>query len=128
MFCPKCGNADQIEETYCRQCGIFLHDPSKPFKKKERPPAEHLRANTFLTVLSGVTSILMAVWLYSFLLRHWDVPPIVNYIVAGLLTANFAWQVQVFIRTMMLKKQINRLDRTAEVKPISIREIISPGG
>ncbi len=29
MFCPKCGTADQIENSYCRNCGEFLPDLTK---------------------------------------------------------------------------------------------------
>lgn len=104
MFCPKCGKAEQVAETYCRHCGTYLPDPFQSPRKAT--PAEHLKANSVLAVMSGVTSALLAIWLYSFLLRGWDVPPIINYIVAGLLTANFAWQVQTFIRTRKLWGQL----------------------
>ncbi|MBV9216226.1 MAG: zinc ribbon domain-containing protein [Acidobacteria bacterium] len=104
MFCPKCGHPDQSPETFCRKCGTYLPDLAKA--KKPLSPQEHIRANLDLTVMSGVMSISMAAVMLSYLLRDQAVPMILCNIIAGLLIANFAWQVQTFIRTRMLKKQL----------------------
>jgi len=117
MFCPKCGTADQVPETYCRQCGIFLPDIDKPMKKAV-PAEEHLKINSFFSLATAIVSISLAIALYSIFLgqpgTHWII-----YLVAGFLTAMTAWQVQVFIRTRMLKKQIAKMRPVQDSKEAS---------
>ncbi len=103
MFCPKCGNADQKENSYCRQCGTFLPDFDK-IKSKEIPPAQHFTANLVLSVMTAGVSLGLAIALYLMFLGREDTP-IIIYLTAGFLTAMFFWQVQVFWRTLQLKKQ-----------------------
>ena len=104
MFCPKCGKADQTENTFCRQCGNFLPDFDK-LKRREIPPEEHLKANSVLNIMTAIASLTLAILLYVFFLGKENTPVII-YITAGFLTAMFAWQVQVFVRNLKLKKQI----------------------
>lgn len=104
MFCPKCGKADQKENTYCRSCGNFLPDFDK-IKKREISPEEHLRANSALNIMTAVVSLTLAILLYINFLGAENTPVLI-YVTAGFLTAIFAWQVQIFIRSLMLKKQI----------------------
>ncbi|MGH9970340.1 MAG: hypothetical protein ACREBG_21465, partial [Pyrinomonadaceae bacterium] len=66
MFCPRCGKAEQLPESYCRQCGLFLPDLSKPVKR-ERPPEEHLKANTVLNLLTIIVSFTLSILLYALL-------------------------------------------------------------
>jgi len=103
MFCPKCGNADQKESSYCRQCGTFLPDFDK-IKSKVIPPEQHFTANYALSLMTAVVSLGLAITLYVMFLGK-DGTPVVIYLTAGFLTAMFFWQVQVFWRTMQLKKQ-----------------------
>lgn len=113
MFCPKCGKADQKPETYCRQCGAFLPDFDKKAKQKQTPE-DHIKANSFLTLLTGIVSITLAILLYYFYLGKENTPPII-YMTAGFLTAIFAWQVQTFWRMQLLKKHFkNREIENAE--------------
>ena len=102
MFCPKCGNADQQPETYCRQCGIFLVDFDKS-TKKPTTPQQHLTANSILSLMTAIVSLTLAILLYSFFLGKVGTPVII-YITAGFLTAMCAWQVQTFWRTLLLRK------------------------
>lgn len=102
MFCPKCGKSDQQVNSYCRQCGNFLPD-FENLKKKETPPEVHLKANSFLNLLTALVSLTLAIILYSMFLGKADTPVII-YVVAGFLTAMTAWQVQTFWRTILLKK------------------------
>ncbi|MCY7375831.1 MAG: hypothetical protein LH472_07645 [Pyrinomonadaceae bacterium] len=106
MFCPKCGKADQQPETYCRQCGDFLPDFSKQIIKSTTPE-EHIKANTVLNFMTGIVSLTLAILLYAFFLGREDTHLII-YITAGFLTAMFAWQVQTFWRTLLLKKHFKR--------------------
>jgi len=107
MFCPKCGKAEQLPETYCRQCGVFLPDLSKPVKR-ENQPEEHLKANTVLSLMTIVTCFTLATLLYVFFGFRSGTHPMI-YATAGLLIAMGGWHIQTFIRTRMLKKQIEKL-------------------
>ncbi len=115
MFCPKCGKSDQQVNSYCRQCGSFLPD-FENLKKKETPPEEHLKANSFLNLLTAIVSLTLAIILYSMFLGKADTP-IIIYVVAGFLTAMTAWQVQTFWRTILLKKHFKRNQPNLEAVP-----------
>ena len=116
MFCPKCGNADQKVDTFCRKCGTFLPDFEK-LKSKETTPETHLKANSFLSLLTAIVSLTLSILLYSFFLGKSDTP-ILIYITAGFLTAMFFWQAQTFWRTRLLKKQLVKAKQeTSEITP-----------
>jgi hypothetical protein len=111
MFCPRCGKAEQEPETYCRQCGLFLPDLSKP-GKREIPPEEHLKANTVLNALTIIVSFTLSFLLFAIIPnKH----PLI-YVTAGLLIAIGAWHIQTFIRTQQLKKQWKRRTRLTEIQ------------
>ncbi len=113
MFCPRCGKAEQLPETYCRQCGGFLPDLSKPVKR-ESPPEEHLTANTVLNLMTIIVSFMLSILLFSFFGYRTDTHPLI-YVTAGLLIAIGCWHIQTFIRTRQLKKQWKR--RTPLTEP-----------
>lgn len=106
MFCPKCGKVDQQPETYCRQCGNYLVDYDKP-AKRPISPEDHLKANSFLNLLTAIVSITLAILLYNFFFHKADTP-IIIYITTGFLFAITAWQVQTFWRTLLLKKHFKK--------------------
>ena len=114
MFCPRCGKAEQLPETYCRQCGFFLPDLSKPVKR-EIPPEEHLKANTVLNALTIVVSFTLSFLLFAIVP---DKHPLI-YATAGLLIAIGAWHIQTFIRTQKLKKQWKRRTPLNEIRAAS---------
>ena len=106
MFCPRCGKAEQTPETYCRQCGLFLPDLSKPLKR-ESPPEEHLKANTVLSLMTICASFTLSFLLFLVLgFRDFTHPLI--YVTAGILIAIGGWHIQTLIRTQMLKNQWKR--------------------
>jgi hypothetical protein len=111
MFCPKCGKAEQLPESYCRQCGFFLPDLSKPVKR-ELPPEDHLKANTFLSVLTIIVSFTLSILLFA--VRPGTHPLI--YVTAGLLIGIGAWHIQTLIRTQKLKKQWKRRAPLTEIQ------------
>lgn len=117
MYCPNCGKADQQEETYCRQCGIFLPDISKP-AKREQSPEENLKANTVLNLMTIITSFTLAILLYAILGFRPGTHPLI-YVTAGLLLAIGAWHIQTFIRTQKLKKQWKRRMLPSEDEAVS---------
>ena len=102
MFCPNCGKSEQQPETFCRQCGVFLPDFDKA-KPRAITPEQHVTANLWLSVMTALASLTLAVLLYSFFLGKAGTPVII-YITAGFLTAMFAWQAQVFWRNLKLRK------------------------
>lgn len=111
MFCPRCGRAEQVPEAYCRQCGVFLPDLSKPVKR-EIPPDEHLKANTFLNALTVIVSFTLSILLLATIP---DKHPLI-YVTVGLLIAIGAWHIQTFIRTQKLKKQWKRRTSLNEIQ------------
>lgn len=127
MFCPKCGNADQTPETYCRQCGTFLPDLDK-LQKKETPFEEHIKVNTFFTVATAVVSLTLAIIFYLTFINRGGPTPIIIYPVFGFLIAMTAWQIQTFIRTRILKTQFEKLQQKRERKkdqiPLETNELL----
>ena len=114
MFCPRCGKSEQLPETFCRQCGLFLPDLSKPIKR-EIPPEEHLEANTVLNAMTIIVSLTLSFLLFAVVPnKH----PLV-YVTAGLLIAIGAWHIQTFIRTQKLKKQWKRRTPLTEIQKAS---------
>lgn len=129
MFCPKCGKADQTENTYCRSCGNFLLDFDK-IKRSEIPPEEHLKVNSVLNIMTAIASLTLAVLLYVFFLGGENTPVLI-YITAGFLTAMFAWQAQVFVRNLKLKKQIilpkraDTKEKSEEIESVPTKELLN---
>jgi hypothetical protein len=113
MFCPRCGKAEQVPETYCRQCGLYLLDFSKP-RRRESPPEEHLKANTLLSVMTIVASFTLSFLLFLILGFRSFTHPLI-YATAGILIAIGGWHIQTLIRTLMLKKQWKRRDALSEI-------------
>jgi hypothetical protein len=111
MYCPRCGKAEQVSETFCRQCGLFLPDLSKPVKS-EISPEEHLKANTVLNALTIIVSFALSFLLFAVVP---DKHPLI-YVTAGLLIAIGAWHIQTFIRTLKLKKQWKRRSPLSEIE------------
>lgn len=112
MYCPRCGKAEQAPETFCRQCGLFLPDLSKPLKR-ELPPEDHLKANAVLNALTIIVSFTLSILLFA--LKPSTHPLI--YATAGILIAIGAWHIQTLIRTQKLKKQWKRRTPLTEGKP-----------
>jgi hypothetical protein len=117
MYCPRCGKSEQLSETYCRQCGIFLPDLLKP-GKRELPPEDHLKANTVLSVMTIVVSFTLSILLFA-ILGGSETHPLI-YTTAGLLIAIGAWHIQTLIRTLKLKKQWKRRTPLADIQGAEI--------
>ena len=122
MFCPKCGKSEQQINTFCRNCGTFLPDFDK-FKSQENTPEAHFAANSTLSVMTAIVSLVFAIALHVTFTGK-DGTPIVIYLTIGFLTAIFFWQAQVFWRTRQLKKQFpglsrNKKNRSIEKTPLS---------
>jgi hypothetical protein len=118
MFCPRCGKAEQMPETYCRQCGLYLLDFSKP-RRRESSPEEHFKANTVLSVMTIVASFTLSFLLFLILGFRSFTHPLI-YATAGILIAIGGWHIQTLIRTLMLKKQWKRRDALSEIQAAPI--------
>jgi hypothetical protein len=114
MYCPRCGKAEQLPETYCRQCGLFLPDLSKPVKR-ELPPEDHLKANAVLSAMTIVTSFTLSILLWAFFGARSNTHPLI-FVTAGLLIGMGAWHIQSLIRTQKLKKQWKRRTPLSEIQ------------
>ncbi len=115
MFCPKCGKADQSPETFCRQCGIFLPDLSKPVKTAQTPQ-QHLTANLVLNSMTIVACFTLAILIYSMLAFRPDTHPLI-YVTAGLLIAMGCWHVQTLWRTIILRRHFKNEGRRPIPQP-----------
>ncbi|MEZ5421790.1 MAG: hypothetical protein R2682_01685 [Pyrinomonadaceae bacterium] len=114
MFCPKCGNADQAPESYCRRCGIFLPDLDKP-KKKAQTPIQNVNANAVLSGMTAVAAATLAILLYVMLGFREDTHPLI-YATAGFLIAITAWNIQTFWRSMLLRKHFKKPQRADDLQ------------
>lgn len=67
MFCPNCGKAEQIPNTYCRQCGEFLPDLTKNALKRFGGTTPQQSANivSFLSLFASIVSLLAGLWMYA---------------------------------------------------------------
>ena len=106
MFCPKCGNADQSPESYCRQCGTFLPDLDKKDKSRNTPE-EHVKVNTVLSSLTIVTCFTLSVLLYTLVAFRENTHPLI-YVTASLLLAMGIWHIQTLWRTILLRKYLKK--------------------
>ncbi len=117
MYCPKCGNADQSPETYCRQCGIFLPDLTKPLKGPIKPE-EHVKVNLVFSAMTMVACFTLAILLYLILAfredTHWLI-----YATAGLLTAMGFWHTQTLWRSILLRRHFKKSGRASAIEPES---------
>ncbi len=116
MFCPKCGNPDQTPESYCRQCGIFLPDLSKPVRT-ETPPETHFRANIVLSSMTIVACTTLSILLWTMLAFRPDTPTLI-YVTAGLLFAMAIWHIQTLYRTLQLRKHFKKAKVTRELDTV----------
>lgn len=112
MFCHKCGKADQAINAYCRNCGTFLADPSKPIRR-EASPEQNLKANTLLSLMTIIVCFTLAILLYSLLGFRENTHPMI-YVTAGLLIAMGCWHIQTFIRMRQLNRQWKRRHGSAD--------------
>lgn len=109
MFCPRCGKQDQIPDSYCRQCGVYLTDPFHPAKKAVSPE-EHVRVNLVLNAMTVVTSFVLAGLVYGFLAFR-DDTHILIYVTAAFLVAMGCWHTQTLWRSILLRSHFKKQER-----------------
>ena len=106
MFCPNCGKAEQVAETYCRQCGIYLPNLEKKSKFGEKPE-EQLFISQFLNVMTGLAGFGIGI---ALLYSIWGVEntPIVFYIAMAFSFVIGFWQISIFFLNWRLSQHLNR--------------------
>jgi hypothetical protein len=111
MFCPNCGKSEQLENTYCRQCGVFLPDFTKQGKRRISPE-EHIKSNIVLDIMTIVAALTLSILLFVSFFGQNNTPALI-YVTAGFLIAISAWQAQTLWRTFQLKKHFR--ERKGEI-------------
>jgi hypothetical protein len=108
MFCPNCGTADQIKNSYCRSCGEFLPDlnKSKMVSFGGETPEEQIRTNLNLNLLSALVSLALAISLYASFYGK-DAPSLI-YLVVGFLLAMSCWQFSTCFISLKLRKNFSK--------------------
>ena len=125
MYCPKCGMAEQTAESYCRQCGTYLPDLTKPLVAITRPE-EHVKANLILGAMTVVTSFALAILLYLFVLGLPGSQPAV-FVMFGLLLAMGIWHIQTVWRSLLLRKHFKESRERREQAEVEIGGIAREG-
>ena len=64
MYCPKCGKPEQAAGAYCRNCGVFLFDASKPVEST-RWSGENLNVPSFVSAFRAAVCFAFAISLYA---------------------------------------------------------------
>jgi hypothetical protein len=118
MFCPKCGNADQTENSFCRNCGEFLVDTSSNFNLIYNflgisTPEKQITVNLIINFFG----LLLSVLLLGFLMGYFDagenknpsVPtPKIIYFVYTFLLLISAWQLLGVVFAFNLRSKFNK--------------------
>ena len=122
MFCPKCGKGEQVPDSYCRNCGDYLVDPTNSASLVNRilgisNPEKQVK---FTLTIDLVTAIVSGLLLF-FLMGYFDgmraktgmpTPPIVYlvYVFLGLVSA---WQLLSFTVGTTYRKKLSAGKRTS---------------
>jgi len=104
MYCPKCGNPEQAAGAYCRNCGVYLFDASKPVEST-RWSGETINVPTFVSAFRVAVCFVAAIALYAVV--GWQ--PGANRIIpltAVILVAMGAVQADALRKTISLKKRL----------------------
>ena len=125
MYCPKCGNAKQEPESYCRNCGEFLMDNSNLSFLMNKMlggsrPTTQINVNLAINLITIFTSFL----LIGFLNGHYDAlkertgeeAPSVIYLVYLFLIVISIWQMLSLIVGVRLKSKLNGKKTASELE------------
>ena len=109
MYCPNCGNADQNENAYCRQCGEFIPRLSRSpeFAWGRLTPHVYIRTGLFLNLLIALLSLIVGALLLSNLNSNGDLTFLIV-LSGGLLLAIALWQIASFTIGLSLTRHFNK--------------------
>jgi hypothetical protein len=116
MYCPNCGKADQIPDSYCRSCGAFLVDPSHNSSLMNRvfgirDPGKQVK---FTLTIDLITAIVSGLLLF-FMMGYFDATryqtgqptPTIVYFVYVFLGLVSVWQLLSFTVGTALQRKLN---------------------
>jgi hypothetical protein len=129
MYCIGCGKGEQIPDSYCRSCGVFLTDPTKGSSLISRlfgitDPERHVKFTLTVDLVTAIVSALLIFFLMGYFDATYDrtgtpTPPIV-YLVYVFLGAVSVWQLLSFtVLTAYKKKLAANKQRPAPDKEVS---------
>jgi len=124
MYCPKCGNPDQAAGAYCRNCGVYLFDASKPAESVHWS-GENINVPTFVGALRPAVCFISAILLYAVV--GWQ--PGANRIIpitAVILFAMGVVQAQALRKTLSLKKRLKTAALIAHNDAINANLLVPP--
>ena len=98
-----------MPESYCRQCGEWMPDLAKRGRKSfgGDSPEESLNISLFLSAISSIAALVLAVWIYASYLGRPGVPGII-YVTAAFLLTIAGWQASNFYVGLKLSKNLAR--------------------
>ena len=117
MFCPKCGNAEQEAESYCRNCGEFLIDYSGQSYLINKlfggsAPTTQITVNLAINFITILTSFLLLGFLNGYYdsleERTGEKAPSVIYLVYIFLVVISLWQILSLIVGARLRSKLSR--------------------
>ena len=120
MFCPKCGEAEQNADSFCRKCGELLPDSSQKVFLLSGLFGGSPERQINLSIFVGLTTALISGALMGFLLGFYDTEPAtptIIYAVYAFLTLIAFWQVFSVVAGLQLKSRFRRRNPIAESEP-----------
>lgn len=129
MFCSNCGKADQVAESYCRNCGEFLADFSgksyllNKFLGGQKPETQ-VTVNLVINLVTALISSLLLGFLNGYYdalhARTGESPPTVIYPVYIFLGAVTVWQLLSFLIGLRLRSKFkSRTQAEPNKNPVS---------
>lgn len=112
MYCPKCGNPEQVAGTYCRQCGVFLFDASDP-SGTSRSAEGNLKVPTFNSAFRVAVCFTFAILLFAVLGSQPGSNPLIN-ITAVILFAMGLVQFNDLRSTISQRKRLEKQELAAK--------------
>ena len=117
MYCPKCGKPEQAPGAYCRNCGVFLFDASKPADSTHWS-GENINVPTFVGVLRPAVCFISAIMLYAIAGSQPGANRIIP-ITAVILFAMGIVQAQALQKTVSLRTRLKTLRLVAQNEVIT---------
>jgi hypothetical protein len=124
MYCPKCGKAEQTPGAYCRNCGVYLFDASKPAESIHWS-GENVNVPTFVGMLRPAVCFISAILLYAVAGSQPGANRIIP-ITAVILFAMGIVQAQALRKTISLKKRLKIQDLVAHNDAITAGLLVPP--
>lgn len=117
MFCPKCGNAEQKPNSFCRQCGEFLPDLTKnnALAFGGNTPQEKNLSTYYLSLTGFLASLIVTIAL--FLTGFEDKKIII--VAAAVLIINIFTQAGIFYLSLKMKNRLGGKSEAENLNSIS---------